>query len=540
MSSCQLIKLDAIHKSFGVKQIFNHLSLVINRGQRIALIGENGCGKTTLARLILGIETPDKGTISRSQDMSIGYLDQNTDSSSLSVQQYLLEAQGSLLSLKKQLELLEESLAHEVDSIKITKLTEEWDNLHNRFMDRGGYASEEKVSQCIQLMNISHIPKEQLFSQLSGGEQRRVQMAALLIKNPDLLVLDEPTNHLDVETIEKIEDYLNQYGGALLIISHDRQFLNKIANCIFELTPEELFIYQGNYDDYKLEKTKRLSEALQIFEKQKTEISDLKRQLKMQIHNARGPKTAKDRNIMAYDHRGERNMTSRARVRNRLKTKLEEKEEEKLEHPIPKYYTGIVFHPKPLNSYLGFSMEYVQINKGDRVLLSGLSHDVRPGSRIILSGPNGCGKTTLIKHLVHRLRPAKGKIAYSPEAVIGYLPQDELLGHDEETLLYYLGSKYPMPEYELRSRLCRMHLIDQNFILQRVDQLSLGQKRKLQLLDLMFSEANFMLLDEPTNHLAPDLIDDLEDALIEFSGVVVIATHDRRFAEKVGTHEWKF
>lgn len=486
MSTFQLIHFQSLIFSFGPKTLLSQLSLTISRGDRLALIGENGSGKTTLARLAIGELYPDSGRVSITPGIKIGYLSQSPPTDlSITLEELLLPLQKKLAELEAE---LPDSLA-------------EWESTYEEFQKQGGY----QVSQVVEALKISHIPLTRALSSLSGGELRRAQLAYLLLNSYDLLILDEPTNHLDEEAIRWLENYLQKYPGALLVISHDRTFINRVANGLLEIQDGSLRYYSGNYEEYLALKKKELSEKIALYHAQKEEIKELNSFIKVETFSSKKPTPPKDRNIMAYDRRGEKHMDSKRKKIVQAKNRLE-KIVPKV-NPQPKYYTGIVFHPAPLSGQLPF--------------------DAKPGDRIILSGPNGSGKTTLLKGLQ--------TFSFPPTAIIGYLPQEIHFEEDTITPLAYLQAQFPLPEEELRSRLRRIDLFEDRLIHQPIYKLSLGQKRRLQLLSIMLKNANVLLLDEPTNHLSPAIMEDLEDALIGFEGLAIVATHDRRFIEKLAT-----
>lgn len=544
--SSELIKFHSISKMYGPKNVLTDVSFVISQGERFALIGENGCGKTTLARIIVGNELPDSGERWVSPQSKIGYLSQDSLGElpgHLSIQDFLLECQGSLITLSIRMQELENLMAQQLDAVEMNRITAEWDALYTEFTARGGYEAQERASLCLAALNLKHIPSDRLLFQLSEGERRCVHLASLLLSNPDILILDEPTNHLDYKAIEWLENYLRHFPGALLLISHDRHFLNRIATGIVELSPSThgLNYYSGNYDDYLAAKQRELAAHLEAFEKQKEEMLSLKNFLKEQTFSPRKVPPAKDANKMAYDRRGERHMNGKRKSIAQAKQKLEILESHRLVHPIPKDYKGIFFKSrKPLEGAFAVQLESVEIEVAEKRLIQHFSATARPGERIILLGPNGSGKSTLLHHLASHQPPQAGTIALASSAIIGYLPQEALLEDEHATLIDYLQKRFSLPEHELRSKLHQIALLEDRFIGQQIGTLSLGQKRRLQLLILMLEEANLLLLDEPTNHLAPHVIDQLEEALLSFPGTVIAATHDRCFAQRVGTQIWNW
>ncbi|MGA8165136.1 MAG: ABC-F family ATP-binding cassette domain-containing protein [Waddliaceae bacterium] len=542
-SSLQLIKFYSVSKSFGPKSVLSDLSFSISRGERIAVIGENGSGKTTLAKIAAGLESPDHGEAAISESCTVGYLSQHLDPETernMTLEEYILESSGDLLRISTRLREIEKVMASPSGDEELESVISEWGILHESFLAQGGYDHSERSQACLSFLGLEDIGLDRPFSSLSGGEQRRAALAALLLKQPDFLTLDEPTNHLDLSAIEWLENYLGQYKGGVLLISHDRCFLNRVSNRIFELSSSTLKHYPGNYDDYIATKQKELKNLFEKYQKQQDEISSLKRFLKEQTFSPKRAAPSKDGNKMAYDRRGEKHLSSKRKAISQAKAKLDGLESEKMSHPIPKDYKEIVFRPKPIEANDAIRLENVAIHVAARVLVKDLFASLSPGERVILRGPNGCGKSSLLNTLAHQLEPFSGKIFYSPQGCIGYLTQEPDFPDTTLTIIDYLLKKYPIPEHQLRSQLHQIALIEGRFIGQPIYTLSLGQQRRLQLLELMLSEANILLLDEPTNHLAPLVIDKLEEALLIFPGAVIAATHDRRFAERVGTTYWEW
>lgn len=545
LSSLQLLKFQFVSKSYGPKCILSRFCLTLSRGDRLALIGENGCGKTTLAKLAMGLECPDEGVVLRPPEAMVGFLPQDLDLSSrdLTLGDFLLENQGHLLALSQRLSCLEALMAKgDAPQEVVAQAMEEWDRHQAEFVRLDGYGAMERCRRCLKALGLEAIDVGRPLSSLSGGEQRRAHLASILLGNPDLLILDEPTNHLDSQSLEWLEGYLKAYRGAALIISHDRHFLNKMASGIVEMVPEDpgWVYYQGNYDVYLELKKKEKAKRLAAYEQQQEEMASLKQFLKRQTFSSKRPSPPKDRNVMAYDKHGEEVDRSKRRSIARAKARLDVLESEKLIHPLPKGYTGLTFVPRPLESAVVLRLEQVTLVKGEKLLMRDFSEALRPGERVMLSGPNGCGKSTLLAAMAFRQGAHAGHIEVAPAVVFGYLSQEAILQDEDLTLLEYLRKRFPLSEAELRSCLIRLALIEERFLKQQVKSLSVGQKRRLQLLEISLSEANVLLLDEPTNHLAPHLIDQLEEALCRFPGAVMAATHDRRFAQRVGTTSWSW
>ena len=528
-SSFQLLKFHSISKFFGPKQVLCDVDLTISRGQRIALIGENGSGKSTLARIAVQELNPDAGSVSSACEM--GYLCQETPcSSETPIRDYLMEAYGNLHTLSSRLRQLEE----EISCHSTPALLDEWEAVHEEFLAKGGYEIASQKEKVLAALGLSEVEEDRTMGSLSGGERRRVQLAAFLLARPDLLILDEPTNHLDTDAVEWLEGYLQSYSGALLLITHDRTFLNRVATGVYELSEGTLRYYEGNYESYRKQKEAEERHALESYRRQVEEVSTLKKKVKEQTYASSSPGACRDQNKMAYDRRGEKHVKSKRKKILQMRSRLEELAQDSLENPVPKRYQGMVFHSEPLLSDYAIRLE----NVSHPPLIKEISTVLRKGDRIILKGPNGCGKSTLLRALAEQGQLSRGTIVYSPQIIMGYLPQESSLIEGSESVLEYLSGRLSISEDYLGRKLHQIGLLKGREIGIQVSRLSMGQRRRLQLLELMLTGVNVLLLDEPTNHLAPLVVEELEEALMAFPGAILAATHDRSFADHVGTDVW--
>jgi len=545
MSSLQLIHFDSVYKAYGPKIVLEDCSFTISRKERLALIGENGAGKTTIAKMVCGLIKPNRGVVHVGMHCKIGYLPQDILSlfnRDLSIYEFLKESYGHLNSLEAEMQLLEEEMATGETQDEHKKTMARWDELQQQLLQLNGYEFDQRVKDTLRSLSLDDLDLSRPLTSLSGGYRRRIGFAALLLQKKDLIVLDEPTNDLDSITLRRLEDFLLHFEGAVLFISHDRNFLNKIANGILEMNPttHRVTFYSGNYDNYHDQKVKEIERGIEAFEKQRQTEKQLKQFLKEQTFSIKKAGTPKDNDKMSFDFKGENAVNAQRKNIQKAKNELDEIEANKLDSPLSKNYLGLHFNPKPLEHSLTLVVENVDIRVSHYLLKSDLSFTLHAKDRLILTSPNGTGKTTFLKMLLNHENPEKGKIQFASSVTIGYLSQEPEFDDENMTVLSYLKMRFNLPEHEIRSKLMETELIEDQFVKQAIHTLSLGKKRRLQLVELILSKANLLLLDEPTNHLAPFMIDELENALKHFSGSAIIVTHDERFAKVVGTKrlEW--
>jgi ATPase subunit of ABC transporter with duplicated ATPase domains len=400
--SYQLLKLSDVCKAYGPKEILQHVSLTISHGDRLAIIGENGVGKSTLARLITRIEFPDSGVIETAEALRIGYLPQEVEGSSkeCTVGEFLV---GLCHSLRIRMEEIETRLANKEASEEVQqKLLIEWERCHEKLQTAGGYDIGHRCEMVLGGLGLSGMDCSMPLAKISGGERSKVAFARLLLESPDLLLLDEPTNHLDFRAIEWLEDFFLGYRGAVLMITHDRTFLNRVCNRLAELssTTHQLTLYTGNYDAFleerKRERERKLCEFVQWNEEKKA----LHQLIRSKSFAEAKPPPPKDGNTMAYDRRGEHYLRGKSRILRQAKGRLEELEAEKLTHPIPKAYRGIYFEPLELFSTVAIEAVGVLKSYEGRTLFTEVSFELKKGDRVVLQGDNGSGKTTLINAIL--------------------------------------------------------------------------------------------------------------------------------------------
>jgi macrolide transport system ATP-binding/permease protein len=529
-----IIKAHNICKSYGAKTVLNNVSLIINEHDHIGLVGENGCGKTTLCRILFEKEQPDSGRIEKADGLKIGYLPQEIDtlSEEMSVQQYFEHAAHSLDLIKQQIELLAQNL-NEENMARYAELQDLWEQ-------RGGYELDYRISMVKQGLGIDTIDQNRYMASLSGGEKTRIALAALLIYAPDILILDEPTNHLDFATLKWLEDYLRNFKGAFLIISHDREFLNKTVNKIIEISfyTHESIIFHGNCDYYLQEKERLFEKDLKTYEEYIAEVKELKSLLKHKTYSTKGPRPPTDNNKMAWDawrEAAEGNKSSKIQA---LKVRLDKLEENPPHRPLQSSLRGFYFYDTVMPSQKPFKIEHLFKSYDSKIVLNDVNREILKNDHIIIVGENGSGKTTFLKLLAGQMKPDDGHINIASSVSIGYLDQEQKSLNPDNTVLEEYALIKVAEEGELRGDLHKLGLFTSEEVFLKVKDLSLGQKQKLMLAKIVAQKPNVLILDEPTNHLDLIAIEELEKALKKFSGVIVAVSHDRRFIEKIATSIW--
>lgn len=522
-----LIQISHFFKSFASAPLFEDVSLSIKQGDLLALVGENGVGKTTLLHLLSGNLAPDSGNVSKSPDLSIGFLPQEIllMDSSISVRSYI--ESGALADLEKEMTLCLEN----------DRLTQ-WTELHASYEALGGYrrAPVEKVLEGLKLdSSLLDIP----MNNLSSGQRERAALAKALIDNPDLLLLDEPTNHLDQEMVEWLKTALCQREGASVIVSHDRRFLNSVCNRLIEIKNGTLISYGGNYDFYLLEQERLLERQIKAYESQEEERSLLKQKIKSLTFSKKKATSPKDRNIMCYDARGEYHQKSLQHNLDALKARLAKIEADLLPHPIPKGIKGLRFSPAQLSSSVAITLDQAGKSFGNKILFSGFNKIASKGDRILITGPNGAGKTTLLRCIAGLTTIDEGELRYTQNAKIAYLDQEVELLPMDKTPLEYFEEQYNLTEEEVRRELHKAALGGANVLKRPLSSLSVGQRKRLMLLSLILAKPNILLLDEPTNHLDLKTLEAFEKALLNFEGAILAVSHDATFIDKIATEVWK-
>ncbi|WP_088106092.1 ABC-F family ATP-binding cassette domain-containing protein [Halalkalibacter urbisdiaboli] len=504
-----------VSKSFGAEPILSNIKLDIQTGERVALVGRNGAGKSTLLKMIAGQISYDSGDIIVPKEVQLGYLAQDTGlESELSIWDEMLTVFQSLRTMEKQIRRMEEQMSDPSlmkDSTKYEKLLKDYDEKQLLFKNSGGYQYEADIRSVLSGLNFGSFDYNTKISTLSGGQKTRLALGKLLLKKPELLILDEPTNHLDIETLTWLEQYLSSYPGAVLIVSHDRYFLDKIVSQVIELSRYRSTKFTGNYSDYLEEKAKRYEIELKQFEKQQEEVSKLEEFIQRNIARA--------------------STTKRAQSRRKQLEKMT-----LLDRPAgSEKSASFSFDIQRQSGNEVLRVTNLHIAYGDDVIFRNLDFPIDRGESIALVGPNGAGKSTLLKAILKQLPFENGTIRYGSNVSIGYYDQEQANLQSNKLVLHELWDENRLtPEKEIRTILGNF-LFSGDDVLKPVSTLSGGEKARLALAKLMMKKANFLILDEPTNHLDLDSKEILESALIDYPGTLLFVSHDRYFLNRIAT-----
>lgn len=502
------ISLNKINKSYGFNNVLNNLSFDVKTNERIALIGSNGCGKTTTLKIIMGIESYDSGNISIRKESKIGYLTQMPpkEDDNVSAKSVYLRGVQELIDLENKISDFVENMSSNEKDIKLL------DKLQEEFRISGGYSLKEKIEKIRNGFKITNELLDREYNKLSGGEKTLINLASIILSNPDILLLDEPTNHLDIDTLEWFEEYLSSYNGTVVIISHDRYFLDRTVNKIIEIENGNANIYHGNYSYYLKESEKRLMVEFQNYKNQQKEIKALKEAIER--YKVWG---AKSDNPMFF---------RRAKA---IETRLEKMEV--IEKPKTKSELRINLNVEDRTSNRVMVISNLDLKIGNKELLRNSHMEVYYKERVCLMGKNGAGKTTLIKNVLNNTHD---NIKLGTNIKIGYIPQEIRFDNEDLTIYEHMRKIFVGSESELRSKLNQFYFTADN-IDKKVKNLSGGEKVRLKLLELILKNANFLILDEPTNHIDIDTREILEESLLAYDGTILFISHDRYFINKIAT-----
>lgn len=510
-----LLSLQGIQKSFGTNEVLRDASLVLQDGQRMGLVGVNGCGKSTLMKIIAGIETADGGTMTMQKGLKLGYLAQQGQvGEGRTVLEELESVFEPVQRMEQQLRDLEHQMADAHDEASLHRLGSQYDQLTRRFEESNGYGWRSTVQGVLAGLGFRKEQQGQMASLLSGGERTRLCLGRMLLTEPDVLLLDEPTNHLDLKSIAWLEDYLRTYRGAVLLISHDRYFMDHVCDRMCELLLCVTECYDGNYSAYMVQRTERFEIRMKAYELQQKEIA------RQEAIIARYRQFNREKSIRLAESR--------------------EKRLEKVERlEKPKDESAIHFHFDVRRRTGDDVLMIDDLAKGfsGRTLFEHVKMHLRAGDRVALIGDNGVGKSTLFKCIVGEEKPDCGTIRFGAGVDIGYYDQHQAHLHENKTVLDEVWDDFHrLDQTEVRGAL-GLFLFTGDDVLMPISTLSGGEKGRVALTKLMLKKDNVLLLDEPTNHLDMDSREVLEDALRDFPGTILAISHDRyfinRFAEKV-------
>jgi ATPase subunit of ABC transporter with duplicated ATPase domains len=502
------ISLSNIKKSYGFNNILDGLTIEIKTGEKVSIIGDNGSGKTTILNLISKEENPNEGSLATRKGATIGYLTQQPETiyNDYIVKDVLYEGFKDLKEIATTLHNYEEKMAKNPDDISIIN---KYLNMQEKFMHLGGYEVNTLIEKVSHGLNIHHL-LDKKYSTLSGGEQKRVVLASIIIKKPSILMLDEPTNHLDINTLEWLENYLSQYKGTILVVSHDRYFLDKVTNKTILIENGKEVIFHGNYTKYLEENELRIEKEFKDYNDQQKLITAMKKKIKQ----------LEEFGKLAYPG-GEQFFRRAENIRKRLaRLELVDKPQIKKDLPI-----DLSFDKRSGKDALVINNYDLSIE--DKLLIKNINIKITYGSKVCLIGNNGCGKTTLVKRIISN---DCENIILGSNVKIGYIPQQIDLGN--ETILSYAKKYFVGEESHLRSALSKFGFYGEN-VFKKTTKLSGGEKVRLKLFALMQDKCNFIILDEPTNHIDINTKETLEEALKEYKGTVLFISHDRYFINKL-------
>lgn len=504
-----------IEKYYGANKVLHNITLEINEGEKVAIVGRNGCGKTTLFRLVAGTEKYEKGMLALRKGIRIGYLEQIPDGfEGFSVYQVLLDGVQQVMSLRAALAEMEKAMSEEKDEALLNGLVERYGRLAEQYEAMEGYSVESRVDMITAGLKIPRAMYELDFEKLSGGEKTRVLFARILISQPELLLLDEPTNHLDTGSIEWLEGFIKDCGGTVLIISHDRYFLDRAVGRIIEVEDGECQSYEGNYSYYVREKERRLLVEFDNYQDQQKKIKKMEEAVKR---------------LRDWGNRGDNEKFFRkAACIQKAIDRLE-----KLERPIlERKGVNISFETEGRSGKDAIVCQSLGKSYGTRQLFRNVDMLVRYGERIGILGANGTGKSTLIKLMLGLEEASEGSVKLGSNVRLGYMEQNIEFEDESRTVLEEFRSTLTLTEGEARGRLARF-LFYKDSVFKRLSGLSGGEKARLKLAELMYGGINLLILDEPTNHLDIDTREALEAALEDFEGTIAFISHDRYFINRL-------
>ena len=507
-----ILQANKIERSFAGEVLFDNINLQVDERDRIALVGKNGAGKSTLLKILVGEEEPTSGEINKKKDISLSYLAQDSRfESENTIYDEMLHVFDDLRRTEKQLRQMELEMG-EKSGADLDKLMSDYDRLSENFRQAGGFTYEADIRAILNGFKFDESMWQMKIAELSGGQNTRLALAKMLLEKPNLLVLDEPTNHLDIETIAWLENYLVNYSGALIVVSHDRYFLDKVATITLDLTKHSLDRYVGNYSRFVELKEQKLATEAKNYEKQQKEIAALEDFV--------------NRNLVRAS------TTKRAQSRRKQLEKME-----RLDKPeAGKKSANMTFQSEKTSGNVVLTVENAAIGYDGEILSEPINLDLRKMNAVAIVGPNGIGKSTFIKSIMDQIPFIKGEKRFGANVEVGYYDQTQSKLTPSNTVLDELWNDFKLtPEVEIRNRLGAF-LFSGDDVKKSVGMLSGGEKARLLLAKLSMENNNFLILDEPTNHLDIDSKEVLENALIDFDGTLLFVSHDRYFINRVATH----
>lgn len=513
------LALNGVVKYFGAVQVLSNVTFEVQTKERVGIVGANGSGKTTILKIIAGIESLDKGDMFIKKGLTLGYLNQIPEySEDYSAEEVLSKAFDSLKPLEIKMNNLEEKLQNSDESTfgekEFQSILNKYSEVQHLYEGSGGYEKEEKLSKVCTGLDFKEDFLRQKFRSLSGGEKTRVVLGKILLENPDILLLDEPTNHLDMDTLEWLEGYLNTYKGIVVIVSHDRYFLDRVVTKIVEVEDMETTTYKGNYTHYVNEKENNMMLQFEAFQEQQKKIKAMEKAIK----------DLRDWAIRADNNKFFRRAASMQKRLDKM---------ERIDKPIlEKQNMKINFNAADRSGNEVVKVKELCKSFGDKELFLNGEMLIRYAERVALIGPNGSGKSTLLKILLNEEAADKGKAVLGASTKIGYLPQQINFKDEDKTIVECFREDIEILEGKAREYLSKFMFFGE-MVYRKVKNLSGGEKSRLMLAKLLYEDVNLLILDEPTNHLDIDSIETLEETLINFKGTILFISHDRYFINKI-------
>ena len=507
-----LLSVNDVSKAFVMKSVLENINLTIQQGSRMGLVGVNGSGKSTLFRLIAGEMEPDSGSITMIKGTRVGMLTQQADIvGDLTVQQELERVFEPVRRMEARLREMEAQMAEvHSDPDEFDQLSREYSRLMDRFEDAGGYEWPSRIQGVLAGLGFADDKRDQVASLLSGGEKTRLCLARLLLTQPELLMLDEPTNHLDLASTQWLEETLRKYRGTVLVISHDRYFMNAVCDCMAELSMRHLTQYEGNYDQFAVKRQADMERRIKEYKLQQAEIARQKAIIeRYRMYN-------RENSIRAAESR---------------EKKLEKME--LVEKPVSEQKVRFSFEARRRTGDDVLMLKGLAKGFGARTLFENLNIHLRAGDRVALIGPNGVGKSTLLNVITGQSKQDKGEIVFGSNVDIGYYDQQQSALHNEKDIMSEVWDDFPWLEPGDVRGVLALFLFTGEEVFKQIGSLSGGERGRVALAKLMLKKDNLLLLDEPTNHLDMDSREVLEDALNDFEGTIFTVSHDRYFINKV-------
>lgn len=510
-----LLQTQNVTRRFGGEELFNGITFEIKENARIGLVGRNGAGKSTLLKILANIEAPDEGRVMRKKDLTIGFLDQHGGlESNRTIWEEMKHIFAPVLEIEKRLRAVEQKMATEDSSNEASfqELLKEYTRLQETFEQQNGYGYRSEIKMVLHGFKFYEEDYDKPIAYLSGGQKTRLSLAKLLLQKKDLLILDEPTNHLDIETLSWLENYLTNYTGALVIVSHDRYFLDKLTTETYELSYGQIYYFKGNYSRYLKQKAAHIEKQTKDYEKQQKKIAEMEDFIARNLVRASTTRRAQSRR-------------KQLEKMNRIEKPLGDERSAFFSFSPERQSGNIVLQAKDLT--IGYSQ--------NDVLSREIDLDIRKGDVIALIGPNGIGKSTLLRTLVKQIDPVDGEFEYGTKVDIGYYEQEQENLNPSNTVLKEVWDEHPLMTEETVRTFLGSFLFRGEDVEKTVSTLSGGERARVSLAKLALNHDNFLVLDEPTNHLDIDSKEVLENALINYQGTLLFVSHDRYFINRLAT-----